>query len=147
MLQWRCRRTMERAASILARWKNPRGKVAPGELVRAVWTLAVGKKIAERTVGVDLVRTHLVVRVEDAVWQRQLFALRGQILCNLQRIVGEQMVEDLEFRVAPRRLGPGREETPSGARAAAAGARDEAAGIADPVLRAVFRASRRRASS
>jgi hypothetical protein len=136
---------MERAASILARWKNPRGKVAPGELVRAVWALAVGRKIAERTVGVDLVRTHLVVRVEDAVWQRQLFALRGQILRNLQRIVGQEMVEALEFRVAPRRLGPGREEAP--ARAAAAGDADEAAAIADPVLRAVYRKSRRGASA
>jgi hypothetical protein len=50
------------------------------------------------------------------------------------------VVEDIEFRVAPRRLGPQRAQRsmPSADEA------DEANDIADPVLRNIYRASRKR---
>jgi len=46
-------------------------------------------------------------------------------------------VEDIEFRVAPRRIGPARAQH-STAQA------DEADAIADPVLRNLYKASRKR---
>ena len=84
-------------------------------------------------------RTRLVVEVEDHVWQRQLFALTRQILANLEKNLGAGMVDDLEFRVVPRRRGPQR------AAEAVPASQDEAANIADPVLRSIYKAARKKA--
>jgi hypothetical protein len=90
-----------------------------------------------------MVRTRLVVEVEDNVWQRQLFALSGQILRNLEKALGGGLVEDLEFKVVPRRREPQR--AVRSAPAATPLFDDEADRIADPVLRVIYRASRKKA--
>src|SRR5437764_10426123 len=78
------------------------------EMACAAWPAAVGKKVAARTRAARLVRTRLVVEVKDAIWRRQLFGLSRQILANLERSLGAGLVEDLEFRVVPRRREPQR---------------------------------------
>jgi len=98
----------------------------------------VGKKIAAHARAAKLVRTHLIVEVEDVIWQRQLFVLREQIRRKIDESVGAGVVEDIEFRVMPARLGPRR------AQLAVRAAGDEASDIADPVLRNIYRASRKR---
>jgi predicted nucleic acid-binding Zn ribbon protein len=110
------------------------------ELACASWSSAVGKRIASHTRATRLVRTRLVIEVEDAIWQRQLFALTPHILKNLERSLGSGLVDDLEFRVIPRRREPQR------AMAVTAGTSlDEADAIADPILRGIYRASRKKA--
>jgi hypothetical protein len=59
---------------------------------------------------------------------------------NLERQLGPDVVEDLEFRVVPRRREPQR-----AARSAPALTADEADAIADPVLRGLYKASRTKA--
>jgi hypothetical protein len=89
-----------------------------------------------------MVRSRLIVEVEDVIWQRQLFGLSHQIVRNLARSLGAGLVEEVEFRVSPRKREPER------ARVAAPGlAADEADGIADPVLRGIYRASRKKAQA
>ena len=66
--------SMERAGRVLGKLKLAKQSVSDEELARSAWPAAVGKKIALRTQAVTLVRTRLVVEVEDAVWQRQLWA-------------------------------------------------------------------------
>jgi predicted nucleic acid-binding Zn ribbon protein len=127
---------MERASRVLGKL-NLQGTVTQESMVCAAWAGAVGKKIAAHARASKLVRTHLVVEVEDAIWQRQLFALRGQIRSKIDESIGAGVVEDIEFRVIPARLGPQR------AKHATVGA-DEADGIADPVLRNLYKASRQR---
>jgi len=133
---------MERASKLIRGLSLPRDTMTVEELACAAWPEAVGKKIAAHTRAWRLVRTRLVVEVEDNVWQRQLFALTRHIVANLEKSVGQGLVEDIEFRVTPRRMEPGRavevQHRPEGLF-------DEAAGIADPVLRDIYRASRRRA--
>ena len=87
-----------------------------------------------------MVRSRLVVEVEDHIWQRQLFTLTPQILGRLAQSLGQGVVQDLEFRVVPRRREAGR-----AAVALPALVSDEAEGIADPVLRSIYRASRKKA--
>jgi hypothetical protein len=91
-----------------------------------------------------MVRTRLIVEVEDKTWQRQLFALSGQILRNIEKSIGPGAVEDLEFRVMPRKREPQREVRSA---APLLGEADEADAIADPVLRGLYRASRKRAQA
>ncbi len=81
-----------------------------------------------------------MVEVEDKTWQRQLFTLSGFILRNLEKHLGSGLVGDLEFRMVPRRREPQRAAQPMPGLFA-----DEANGIEDPVLRSIYRASRKRA--
>jgi len=128
---------MERASRVLGKLSLPQGTFTPEAMVCAAWASSVGKKIAAHTRAAKLVRMHLIVEVEDAIWQRQLFALREQIRRKIEESVGSGIVEDIEFRVMPARLGP------QLARRAMHGS-DEATGIADPVLRNIYKASRKR---
>ena len=134
---------MQRASTLI------RGLTLPGEpidaegLARAAWAAAVGTKIAGHTRAARMVRTRLIVEVEDKIWQRQLFALTPQILGNLARQLGAGVVEDLEFRIVPQRRGPQRAERVAAAHAAAHA--DEAESIADPILRGIYKASRKKA--
>jgi hypothetical protein len=109
----------------------------------------VGKKIAEHTRAARMVRTTLIVEVEDRIWQRQLFGLSRQILSNLAERIGPGVVEDLEFRIMVRQpeLATLQRKEPQRAEHAAPTVVDEAELIADPVLRNLYRASRQRAGA
>jgi len=107
----------------------------------AAWPAAVGKRLAARARPIALVRERLVVEVDDALWQRNLYALRGQILAKLADLLGDGAPQALEFRVGVPRRAP-QVETRSGVRD-----NDEAGTIADPVLSRIYRISRRKAGA
>jgi hypothetical protein len=131
---------MERASKLIRGLRLPGDTITAEEVACAAWPDAVGKKIANHTRAAKLVRTRLVVEVEDRVWQRQLFALTGQIVRNLERHLGPGFIEEVEFRIVPRRREPQRANE-----ALPALFRDEADAIADPVMRGIFKASRKKA--
>lgn len=135
-------RLMERASQLIRSLRLPDDIISAGDVVCACWPQAVGRKIAAHSRAVRMVRSRLIVEVEDAIWQRQLFCLSHQILRNLVKSVGGGVVEDLEFRIVPRKREPER------ARVAAPGLfADEADAIADPVLRGIYKASRKKAQA
>jgi len=115
------------------------------------WKRAVGKRIASRTRAAKLVRDKLVVEVEDQVWRTNLFSLRYQILRNLEKAIEPGIVNDIEFRVVPPRIQPGRAGRSDGQSDAGDHLTlqplDEADSIADPGLRRIYRASRRKATA
>jgi hypothetical protein len=136
---------MERASKLIRGLGLPGDVIGPEELACTAWAPAVGKKIAAHTRAAKMVRGRLVVEVEDRVWQRQLFALTRHILGNIERSIGSGLVEDLEFRVVPRRREPQRaNEAMPGLLAKEA---DEADGIADPVLRGIYKTARKKAQA
>jgi hypothetical protein len=128
---------MERASRVMGKLTGP---IDVDDLARAAWPLAVGKKVAARTRPARMVRTRLIVEVEDIVWKNQLLALSWQILKNLERHLGQGIVEDLEFRVIP-----ARREAQRAATAQPSLALDEADQIADPTMRNMYKLSRKRA--
>lgn len=130
---------MERASSFVRRLS--RGIITPEEMALAAWPDAVGKRIAGHTRAAKLVRTRLVVEVEDATWQRNLFSLSRHILHNLEKALGPGLVDDLEFRILPRR------REPVVARASVPTLLDDADAIADPVLRDLYKLSRKKAQA
>jgi hypothetical protein len=131
---------MERASKFIRDLGLSRETISTEELACAAWPDAVGKKIAAHTRAAKLVRTRLVVEVEDQIWQRQLFALSGYILRNLAKSLGAGAVDDVEFRVVPRKRDPQR-----AAQAIPGLFADEASGIEDPVMRSIYKAARKRA--
>jgi len=132
---------MERVSKLIQGLRLPSEMITAEEVACGAWPHAVGKKIAVHTRAVRMVRTRLIVEVEDRVWQRQLFALTRQILGNLEKNLGTGVVDDLEFRIVPRRRGPQR------AAQAVPAAQDEAENIADPILRSIYKAARLKAQA
>ncbi len=132
---------MERAGRLIGKLKTC---VAPEDLALAAWPAAVGKRIAAHACAAALVRSCLIVEVEDLVWQKQLNTLRAQILARIAELLGPGVVDDIAFQPAtPRRL-PQREDR--AARPAALANPDEADLIPDPVLRRLYKQSRRKAT-
>jgi predicted nucleic acid-binding Zn ribbon protein len=131
---------MERASRLMGQL-NFLGRAVSGEqLVCAAWSAAVGARIARHARAERLVRTKLIVGVDDAVWQRQLFAMSRMILSKLTENLGETLVVDeLEFRVAAPKRGPQRAERSTTARPP-----DEADAIEDVDLRRLYISSRKK---
>jgi predicted nucleic acid-binding Zn ribbon protein len=136
---------MERASKLIQQLRLPGETITAEELARAAWPGAVGKKIAEHTRAARMVRTRLIVGVEDRIWQRQLFSLEKQILKNLEKQIGAGVVEEIEFRIVPREQ-PSRIPVRRAERAVPSTA-DEAETIQDPVLRRIYKASRQKAGA
>lgn len=131
---------MDQAGRIIAGMKGAAAIASPERIACGAWKRAVGKRLAARTKPVKLVRDRLVVEVEDEIWRESLWKLRFQILRNLEREIGTEIVADLTFVVAPPRREPQRETAPPPALRQP----DEADAIADPGLRRIYRNSRRR---
>ena len=149
MVEYLYPRNMERASKLIRSLRLPGETMTAEELACAAWAGAVGKKIAEHTRAARMVRTRLIVEVEDHIWRRQLFSLSRQILKNLEERIGPGMVEDLEFRIVPREANPARllRKEPQRAGQASGSPGDEAEQISDPVLRNIYQASRRKAGA
>ena len=107
---------MERAARLIKNSKLSRQVMTEEDLARAAWPGAVGKAISAHTSRVKLVRSTLVVEVEDAIWQQQLHRLTGQILDRLHKLTASDAVQELEFRIAVPHRQPQRAITPGPAR-------------------------------
>ncbi len=135
---------MEPASKLISRLRLPGDTITAEDIACRVWPQAVGKKVAIHTRASKLVRGRLVVEVEDRVWQRQLFTLSHQILRNLEKRLGAGMVTDLEFRIVPRRIEPRRATAPA---LLPELPMDDASGIEDPVLRSIYRLSKRKATA
>jgi hypothetical protein len=141
MVQWTVFPAMERAGRLISKLGLPAGTVSVEALACAGWPAAVGKKIAAHTRPVFLLAGgRLRIDVEDSIWQRQLTALKGQILKKLEEVLGQDAVKDVEFRVSPRRRLPQRAADPRQSQ-------DEADQIPDPVLRTIYKQKRRRRSA
>jgi hypothetical protein len=132
---------MIRASKLIRGLRLPSETITAEELACAAWPGAVGKNVASHTRAARMVRTRLIVEVEDRTWQRQLHTLTRPILANLEKQMGPGLVEELEFRIVPPRRGPQRAERP------VSSVPDEAENVTDPVLRGIYRASRQRAGA
>ncbi len=132
---------MERASRLLGKLAFPPESVDPEELARAAWPVAVGRIIAARTKPARLVAGRLVVEVEDAIWMRQLAGMSLQIRSRLKETLASELVTDLEFRVVP----PRREMSRAVHSAPEFQLNDDSARIADPVMRGIYRAARKKA--
>jgi hypothetical protein len=139
---------MERAATVLGKAKQPRSILSDEQVVRAVWRSVVGRAISDHTSRLRLVRTTLVVEVEDSIWQRQLHTLDSQIRDRIRLLASEVKITDIEFRVAVPRRGVQRASASCAAELKAGNPtqEDEADRIKDPVLKKVYQMSRRKAS-
>jgi hypothetical protein len=135
---------MERAGTIIARWKASGRGLESDEVAGAAWRLAAGDKVAAHTINTILIRKHLVVEVDDDLFRRQLLSLRPWMLRNIVKVLGEGVIEEIELRLAAPRKGAVREERAAALPPKKSVQRDEADGISDAVMRRIYRAARNR---
>lgn len=133
---------MERIGRSLAKMKLG-DAVSQQELACSAWTAAVGRRLNKHAWPKALVRDKLIIEVEDAIWQKQLYYLRFQIMPKLIGILGEGVVRDLEFRIATPRRPPQSAQTLTESNAVP----DEADTISDSIFRMVYKQARKKASA
>lgn len=135
---------MERAARLINKHKASQRLLDESDIARGVWPTAVGAAIARHTVRLHVVRDSLVVEVEDAVWQKQLYGLSRQILARVQQCMGSVAIQNIEFRVGIPRREPQQEAGTRSTVVPSQDADDEAERIQDPMLKKLYQRSRKR---
>ncbi|MCZ2152534.1 MAG: DUF721 domain-containing protein [Bryobacterales bacterium] len=106
--------------------------------LRRCWKTAVGGNIAKHSRVLQLRGSVLLVGVDDTVWKTQLDQLAPYIMERIRSTSGIEGIERVSFRVVAPRI------RPKAAPATAASA-DEADRIEDPLLRSIYKDSRRKA--
>ena len=128
---------MQRAGKLIRGLKLGGEGLSPADCARAAWPHAVGARIAVHARAVECRDSLLIVEVEDAIWRHQLYTMRSQILRRLADVAGKDCVRSIEFRIGVPRRAPQRAQS-------LLASPDEADGIADPILRRNYRASRKK---
>jgi hypothetical protein len=65
----------------------------------AAWKHAAGDGLKEHAVPLKLENRTLTIAVADAIWQKQLHSMRGQLLFRVNSILGKPLVGALDFVV------------------------------------------------
>jgi hypothetical protein len=68
----------------------------------AAWKHAAGAGLRDHAVPLCLEGKTLVVAIADAVWQKQLGAMKGQMLFRINAILGQPLVSQIDLRIDPR---------------------------------------------
>lgn len=68
----------------------------------AAWKHAAGEGLKDHAVPVKLEQRTLTVAVADGIWQKQLHAMRGQMLFRVNSILGHPIVSAIEFVINPK---------------------------------------------
>lgn len=63
----------------------------------AAWKHAAGENLKSHAVAFSLHERTLKVAVADAIWQKQLHAMRGQMLFRINNLLGQPLVGSIEF--------------------------------------------------
>jgi hypothetical protein len=72
----------------------------------AAWKHAAGEGLKGRAVPVKLENRTLTVSVADAIWQKQLHSMRGQLLFRINSILGQPILGAIEFVIDPNLSAP-----------------------------------------
>ena len=66
---------------------------------RAAFNHSVGEALLDHAVPLHLEGQTLVVAVRDAVWQKQLTSVLGEVLFRINRLLGQSLVSFIELRI------------------------------------------------
>ena len=70
----------------------------------AAWKHCAGEGLKERAVAFTLQDRTLRVAVADMIWQKQLHAMRGQMIYRINTLLGQPVVGSIEFVIDPEKL-------------------------------------------
>ena len=70
----------------------------------AAWKHCAGEGLKERAIAFELSDRRLRVAVADLIWQKQMNAMRGQMLYRINTLLGQPVVGTIEFVIDPEKL-------------------------------------------
>ena len=76
----------------------------------AAWKHAAGDGLKEHAIPLKLEDRTLTIAVADAIWQKQLHSMRGQLLFRVNSILGKPLVGALDFVIDPKLAKPAVEQ-------------------------------------
>ena len=68
---------------------------------KIAWASAAGAGLRRQAVAFRLYRKTLIVSVADPIWQKQLQSMSAELLFRINRLLGREVVDYIEFRVDP----------------------------------------------
>ena len=68
---------------------------------KLAWSRAAGDGLRRHAIPFRLYRKTLVVSVADVIWQRQLNSMSGELISRINRLLGREVVDTIEFRIDP----------------------------------------------
>ncbi len=109
------------------------------------WTRAAGAGLRSNAIPFRLHQKTLIVSVADAIWQRQMQTMSGELLFRINRLLGRDVVDFIEFRIDQATLDaaraknfPAKHSSSAEARPIPAALVSAASNIADKELRERF---------
>ena len=83
--------------------------------VKIAWTRVAGRGLRQHVVPFRVYRKTLIVAVGDAIWQKQLHQMSGEFVARINRLLGAETINSIEFRIDPVTIKPSRSDPePSG---------------------------------
>ncbi|MEO8435266.1 MAG: DUF721 domain-containing protein [Pyrinomonadaceae bacterium] len=70
-------------------------------VARIAWARIAGEPLCQHAVPFRLYRSTFIIAVSDAIWQKQMSALSGQLLSRLNSMLGKGTITFIEFRIDP----------------------------------------------
>lgn len=116
----------------------------PELAAKLAWSQAAGEGLRRNAIPVGLNGKTLTVSVADALWQKQLQSMAGELLFRVNNLLGGKGVEAIVFRIAPSDIlranppGPDKQKKEESPRALPTELLFAAAAIADEDLRSTF---------
>src|SRR5713101_6010016 len=112
---------------------------------KIAWTRAAGAGLRSLAVPFRLYQKTLIVSVADAIWQKQMQTMSAELLFRINRLLGRDVVDFIEFRIDPATVDsvravnlPAKESSRAAARPIPAELVSAAGNIADKELRERF---------
>ena len=112
---------------------------------KIAWTRAAGVGLRPNAIPFRLYQKTLIISVADAIWQKQMQTMSGELLSRISRLLGRDVVDFIEFRIDPATIDaaramnfPTKDSAPTAARPIPAALVSAASSIADNELRERF---------
>lgn len=79
--------------------KMPLSKEDATLKIRGAWENSVGDKIIRHAAPISFNNKRLVVNVDNSIWLYQLGFLKEDILSKLKKSLGEDVIDDIYFKI------------------------------------------------
>src|SRR5918992_4243585 len=74
---------------------------------KIAWRRTAGEGLRDHAIPTRLQEKTLTVSVADAVWQKQLQTMSAELIFRINKLLRQNVVERIDFRINPRALGRG----------------------------------------
>lgn len=72
---------------------------------KIAWRRVAGEGLRDHAVASQLREKTLIVSIADAVWQKQLQAMSAELIFRVNKVLRQDVVDRIEFRINPHALG------------------------------------------